>query len=241
MGNPVVTAIFLVLRLGIGLILLRLALKDSRYRNLHWLAACFYLNVLVLFLNGARLMLVSQIVVIMIQICLSMFTHTTFYQNRRSPVAWVIGGLVVGGGGSLYLWQRFPGSGFGGLRLMMVICAANWLWHAFVAHRIWRSLRLDRSIEDWVKARYVMVVTYAIAMAALFLLLIPAGRVPRPVVRWAWPTITMVSVVLQYLAWGMPAVLRRYLNRNYQPSAAAQQAMNMTEEDVLRALEKPAH
>ena len=48
------------------------------------------------------------------------------------------------------------------------------------------------------------------------------------------------TLLLQYLAWGMPGPLRRYLNRDYQPSAAAEQAMNMSEEDVLRALEKQA-
>ena len=96
MGDPVVTAIMMVLRLGIGVILLRLALRGSR--NLHWLAACFYLNFLVLFLRGPDLRVASQAVVVVIQICLAMFTHATFYQNRRSPIAWVIGGILIGGG-----------------------------------------------------------------------------------------------------------------------------------------------
>ena len=58
MGNPVVTAVLLILRLGIGLILLRLALKDPRHRNLHWLAAVFYLNFVNLFLRGSEFLLV---------------------------------------------------------------------------------------------------------------------------------------------------------------------------------------
>jgi hypothetical protein len=234
MGNPVVTAIFVVLRLGIGLILLRLALKDSRHRNLHWLAAVFYLNFVNLFLRDPSFGPSAQILMVVIQICLALFTHTTFYQHRSSPVAWVIAGLVAAGSGSIYLsLQR---RGFWAAQPMQLMCAVNWLWHAFAAWQVWRKLRLDRSIEDWIKARYALVVTYGVIMGALFL--VPVWRIPLPALRWVWPVLVMVALVLQYLAWGMPAVLRRYLNRNYQPSAAAEQALSMTEEDVLRAIEK---
>ena len=59
----------------------------------------------------------------------------------------------------------------------------NWFWHALVAWQIWRRLRLDRSIEDWIKARYVMVVTYAIAMGVA----LPAAVLARRLVRsFAW-------------------------------------------------------
>jgi hypothetical protein len=34
----------------------------------------------------------------------------------------------------------------------------------------------------------------------------------------------MIALVLQYLAWGMPAALRRYLNRNYQPPVVSVEA-----------------
>ena len=178
MGNPVVTAILLVLRLGIGLILLRLAL-DSRYRNLHWLAAVFYLNFLNLFLRGSDLWPASQVLMIVIQICLAMFTHTTFYQHRRSPVVWVIAGLVVAGSASLYLSLRVPS--YGGLQPIALLCALNWFWHALVAWQVWRTLGSDRSVEDWVKMRYVMVVTYAVAMSvALPVADLAQRRTPPP-------------------------------------------------------------
>jgi hypothetical protein len=236
MGNPVMTAVFLVLRLGIGLILLRLALKDSRHRSLHWLAAVFYLNFVNLFLRGPAHPVISLTLTVVIQICLALFTHATFYKNRRSPVVWVIAGLLAAGGASLYLAPQRPA--YTAWDPMRMMSAVNWLWHGLVAWQVWRRLRSDGSIEDWVKARYVMVVTYAAAMAALFLL--PGWRTAWPVVGMAWTATFIVALLLQYLAWGMPAVLRRYLNRNYQPSAAAQQAMSMTEEDVLRALERQA-
>lgn len=237
MGNPVMTAIMMVLRFGIGLILLRLAL-NPRARNLHWLAACFYLNFLVLFLRGPRLAIVSQAVVIVIQICLAMFTHTTFYRDRRSPIRWVIGGLLLGGAVSLYLWE--PGPGNLGMRLIFGICALNWLWHALVAWQVQRKLASDQTIEDWIKARYVMVVAYAAMMSMLFLFpLLPMQGASTAFYRLAFPVTMILSVLLQYLAWGMPGVLRRFLNRNYRAPAAYEQVRGMTEEDVLRALEQP--
>jgi hypothetical protein len=236
MGSPVVTIIMLVLRLGIGVILFRLAL-NPRYRNLHWLAAVFYLNFVNIFLRGPVLWPIAEIVMIVIQICLAMFTHTTFYRHRRSPVAWMIGGLVVAGSTSLYLSLWFPE--YSGPQPMWTMCAVNWFWHALVAWQVWRKLRSDRSVEDWIKARYAMVVTYAVIMGALFVLL-PLWRSSVLLVRMSWPVSMMLALVLQYLAWGMPAVVRRYLNRNYRPSAAAEQALSMTDEDVMHALEDQA-
>jgi hypothetical protein len=233
MRNPVVMDVFLVLRLGIGLLLLRLAL-NPKYRNLHWLAAVFYLNFIALFLRGQALGSAAQALMVVIQICLAMFTHTTFYRHRRSPVGWMIGALIVGGGLSFYRPQH-P-TAYAGLVPMQLMSAANWSWHGLVAWQVWRKLRLDRSIEDWVKTRYVIVVTYALAMAALFLLQV--SRTGVPFLGWVWTATFIVALVLQYLAWGMPAFLRNYLNRNYRPSAATAEARDMTEEEVLRALEK---
>jgi hypothetical protein len=119
---------------------------------------------------------------------------------------------------------------------MRVMSAVNWLWHALVAWQVLRKLRSDRSVEDWVKARYVLVVTYAVVMGALFLL--PGWRSSFTPLRWTWPVIMMVALLLQYLAWGMPAALRRYLNRNYRPVVASEQELVMTDEEIVRALEK---
>ena len=215
MQSPVVMTIFLILRLGIGVLLFRLAL-NPRYRNLHWLAAVFYLNFLNLFLRGPVLGLVAQVVMIVIQICLAMFTHTTFYQRRRSPLPWMVGGLVAAGGTTLYLTTHVPD--YTGPQPMFMMCAVNWFWHALVAWQVWRKLRSDRSIEDWIKTRYALVVTYAIAMGGLFIVTLSPG--PLPFMRIVWPTIFVTALLLQYLAWGMPAPLRRFLNRNYQPPAA---------------------
>ncbi len=238
MGSPVMTAIMMVLRLGIGLILLRLAL-NSRSRNLHWLAACFYLNFLLLFLRGPRLFIIHQATLIVIFICLAMFTHATFYQHRRSPIRWVVGALLLGGGAALYLWQ--PVRGNIGMRLIFGMGALNWAWHGLVALQVWRKLRPDQTIEHWIKARYVMVVAYAALMSLLFLYpLLPMRGGALVFYRWAFPFTIIASVSLQYLAWGMPGVVRRFLNRNYVPPAALQQAQDLTEEDVLRALETQA-
>ncbi len=231
MGSPVFMAITLVLRLGIGVILFRLAL-NPKYRNLHWLAAVFYLNFLNLFLRGPALGQLALVVMVVIQICLALFTHTTFYQHRRSPVAWVIGGLLLAGGGSLYLSRQAPSFAFP--QPMSYMCALNWFWHGLVAWQVWRTLRRDRSVEDWIKVRYVLVVTYAATMGALFLL--PAWRSPLARLPWLWPATFIVALLLQYLAWAMPAALRRYLNRNYRPPLADEHALNMTEEDIEHAL-----
>jgi hypothetical protein len=181
-------------------------------------------------------MIASQSVVIIIQICLAMFTHTTFYQNRRSPIRWVIAGIVLGGAASLYLWIRYPQ--VGGLRVMFLIGAANWFWHAWVAWRAWQKLRRDQAIEDWIKARYALVVAYALLMGVLFVFpLFLMGQATGVYYSWAWPLTVSVSAVLQYLAWGMPDALRRFLNRNYKAPAAFGDMAGMTEEELLRAME----
>lgn len=233
MENTIVTSIMLVLRLGIGLILFRLAL-NPKYRNLHWLAAVFYLNFLNIFLRGSAFAPLSQVVMIVIQICLALFTHTTFYQHRRSPVAWVIGGLVAAGSASLYLSSQAPS--YRALQLMWMMCAVNWFWHALVALQVWRKLRPDHAIEDWIKTRYAMVVVYAAIMGTLFL--VPFGG--SSLGRLTWYGAMMVALVLQYLAWGMPAALRQYLNRGYRTPVGDEQALAMTDEEVMRALEKQA-
>ena len=233
MNSPVVTVILLVLRLGIGVILFRLAL-NPRYRNLHWLAAVFYLNFFNIFVRGSDLAGIAQAIMVVIQICLAMFTHTTFYRNRRSPVGWVIAGLIAAGGATVYLMTQAPA--YRGIQPLYVMCAVNWFWHALAAGQIWGRLRSDRSIEDWIKARYVLVVTYAVVMGALFV--VTVLRTPLPFIRFGYPISMMVALVLQYLAWGMPGPLRRYLNRNYQSPATDAQLLGMTEEDALRAVEK---
>ncbi len=230
MGSPVFTAITLVLRLGIGVILFRLAL-NPRFRNLHWLAAVFYLNFLNVFLRGPGRGQIALVVMIVIQVCLALFTHTTFYQHRRSPVAWVIGGLLTAGGVSLYLSRQAPASTFP--QPMSYMCALNWFWHGLVAWQVGLALRRDRSVEDWIKVRYVLVVTYAVTMGTLFLL--PAWRSPVSL-RWLWPATFVVALLLQYLAWAMPAAVRRYLNRNYRPPLADERALSMTDEDIEHAL-----
>jgi hypothetical protein len=233
MNDPVITAILLILRLGIGVILFRLAL-NPRYRNLHWLAAVFYLNFVNIFVRGSALGPVSQVVMVVIQICLAMFTHTTFHQHRRSPVVWVIAGLVVSGGATLYLTQNVPT--YQGPQPMYVMCAVNWFWHALVALQVWLKLRSDRSIEDWIKTRYALVVTYAVVMGGLFVVIVTRVRLPY----FGFNVIMMVALVLQYLAWAMPAAMRRYLNRNYQPPTVDEKALGMTEEEALRAVEEEA-
>lgn len=87
-------------------------------------------------------------------------------------------------------------------------------------------------------SRYTLVVTYAVIMGALFIL--PYLVRPLPFIGVLWSVAMIVALVLQYLAWGMPAGLRRYLNRNYHPSTSAEQALDMTEKEVLRALGKQA-
>ncbi|MBN2371647.1 MAG: hypothetical protein JXO72_14285 [Vicinamibacteria bacterium] len=233
MDNIYITSMVMILRLGIGVILFRLAL-NPRYHNLHWLAAVFYLNFINLFLRDPALFPLPLILMIVIHICLALFTHTTFYQHRRSPVAWIIGGFVVVG--ALPFFTALGGPLFWGVTPLHLMCAINWFWHALVAWQVWRKLRLDRSIEDWIKVRYTLVVAYATLMGMLFLL--PVWRSSISFVGLIGPVGMMVGLVLQYLAWGMPAALRRHLNRNYRPPVTDATALNVTEDDILRELQK---
>ena len=73
-------------------------------------------------------------------------------------------------------------------------------------------------------------------MSLLFIVpLLPVSPGSMTFYRLVWPLTMMASVVLQYLAWGMPGPLKRYLNRNYHAPAGLQ---GMTEEELLRAMEE---
>ncbi len=111
----------------------------------------------------------------------------------------------------------------------------TFVWFAVVAYQAYRQVSGDRMVEDWVKARYLLVIVGNVLMCAAaldnFITLLTTGKIGAfaPMANIA----LILGVILFFLAWIMPEGFRRCLNRNYQAPAAAA-ALEMSEEEILR-------
>lgn len=216
-----------ILRGIIALALTRVILRRPEMRNLRWLAVVFYGNALTGFFQQTA---IGQAAFILIQAALAMFVHETFYKDRPSPVLVFLFASIFG---------QLPGVialATGGQSSSMSPASPivlNWLWHAVAGYQAYQAISGNRFVEDWVKGRYQMMVGYSLVIA---LPLIVLAFLPKPAPSWTgfiFPTCLIVSIILQYLVWGMPDFFRRWLNRNYQSPVPETEAA-MTEEEIMR-------
>jgi hypothetical protein len=172
------------------------------------------------------------------EIMLVMFIHKTFYQDRKSPylifmfiaVAFLLANIFST---FFAFWSPF-----------------NWIWLIVVANQAYKRVAVNPIVEDWIKARYKLVIAYSlvtlfpplytilwltatVSVPLANLLYSPVGGVVALLVNVGFSTI---GVVLAYLAWVMPESYRRFLNRNYQPPAQDNAETELSEEENIRKL-----
>ena len=216
-----------VLRGIIALALTRVILRRPEMRNLRWLAVVFYGNALT---GLFQMTAIGQAAFIIIQASLAMFVHETFYKDRPSPVLVFVYASIFGllpGVIALLAGEQMPSMSPASPVVL------NWLWHAVAGYQAYKAIADNRFVEDWVKGRYLMMVGYSLVIA---LPLIITSFLPRSAPSWTgliFPTCLIISIILQYLVWGMPEALRRWLNRNYQSPVPETEAA-MTEEEIMR-------
>lgn len=199
--------------------------RRSNLHNLYWLAGLFALAIYSLFTPTSASPLASYPIFHLGYIaghaCLAMFIHTTFYRNRRSPIYIVFGLVVLAFFVDIYaLWVNdlnLAGA-------MTAVGLVNWVWHFLVARSAVEHIKDDPNVEDWVKARYNLMLIYIVLMVLAtiqvvlsttnFFFSLPASLLPVGLM------IILASIILQFLVWVMPESFRKWLNRNQQARTA---------------------
>jgi len=168
-----------------------------------------------------------------------MFIQKTFYQDRKSPFPIFMGlALIVLAADILYAEFLPYHSPF------------NWLWLVWAGYQAYRRIADDQAVDDWIKARYKLVIAYSglSLVAPLWTILFLIAMVVPAVAAFIYaPTNILIAqvgilafvtagIVLQYLAWIMPEKYREWLNRNYQPPAKEAAEADLTEEEIMRQL-----
>ena len=230
--------ILVLARIVIGVSLTRTALRRN-VRNLLWLAAVFYVNGFfnIFYTRAFYNVFLFFIGAIPDQVCLILFIRQTFYRDRQSPWVIFMAITLLGGLAMLLVGLNDPTSG-AIPQIVSVVLACNWLWHTVIAVQAYRVAASDRVVEDWVKARYRLMIAYC----GIGLLLPVLGglnavfEIPRSVSRPIIGLVSIASIVLQYLAWVMPAGYRRWLNRNYQPPVEDEAELALSEEEIMQRL-----
>jgi hypothetical protein len=218
MIRDVIIYIILIARIVIAVRLLWLAARTVR--SLYWLAAVFFVNAAYyvmgtgLFAVDSDVMHLSYTVGLTIaQVLVVMFTHSTFYQGRKSPFPVFLALSLVAGVVDILWWASAASS----ISLISLMVTVNWAWHAVVAYQAYRQVADEKYVEDWVKARYRLMIVYCALLASTGLMfLVYVLPSTSAGIQSLVGLLTLVGVVLQFLVWVMPERFRQYLNRNYQ-------------------------
>jgi len=206
------------LRLAVAIPLF-LTARRNHLTNLYWLSAQFFALVIAVPFSAAGIMSNPWIFwtfISLSEIALIMFIHTTFHQGRASPMpvmmilasVGLIGGLYGNATNNFILsaWSVYP------------IAVLLWGWHGLVAYRDYRHIAREPAAEDWVKARYQLMITYAVldGLSAIGGTLITTELMVATLGSLIVVGINFASVIIQILVWVMPEGFRRWLNRNQQ-------------------------
>ncbi len=110
-----------------------------------------------------------------------------------------------------------------------------WGWQAVLSFMAYRDLRNDRTVEDWVKARYLIWFGYTVMMFVISTRML----LPLPYAQFEYYITTPLVIlagIAQYITWVMPESVRNFLNRNYQPVPMASPAemMAMAEAELAK-------
>ncbi len=234
------TYILLVLVLARWVIAIQLTRVGLRQKlsNLLWLAAVFYITG-----TGDIFYVLSPLTgtvwpwlasIGLGEIALVMFIHLTFYRDRKSPVL-IFMAIAI----AFFVMDAFFAKG------SVYFSPFNWLWLIVAGYQAHKQIAADKAMEDWVKARYKLVVAYSVAamgspiltIVSVMGMFVPAlagwlfSPTIFPVVQLVNLSFTILGIVVEYLAWVMPEGFRRFLNRKYQAPAAVSE---MSEEELMR-------
>lgn len=232
------------IRLIIALVLLQIAAKKNM-PNLRWLAWGFITTVLAIpFTAQPYVPFIDKAIAYVTYLCFAVFVHQTFYRGRRSPFVpfwaastllfvalfWTTGSFMYETTGvafpqNLFLARPpYPGAD-GGVPMgtMELIDSflygsmqlAIWLWQAVAAFQAYRTIAQDKYVDDWIKSRYQLMVTYSCLQSLVGLAMMSRFLVSDAVTEVV-ALLVIVTTVMQYLVWAMPGWYNKWLNRNFR-------------------------
>jgi len=170
------------------------------------------------------------------------FVSDTFYQRRRSAAPWIWGIMVVLSVGALYgvvvspsPYQQHPL-----VALVQVAACVIFGWQGWAGYQAWRGVAKEKTVEDWVKGRYQLVIWYSlcqfVASLSSAVRIVGAGGGTASRLGSAMALVALLAnigmVVLAYLAWAAPQGYYRWLNRNYKSA----EVREMSEEEVMQQM-----
>jgi hypothetical protein len=227
-------------RLWIGLQLF-LTARKSKLINLYWLAGLFFLAIYSVFtpLSGSPLgnYWIFHLGFIAGHFCLAMFIHATFYRGRKSPVAIVLGLIVLAFFADIYALSI---NNLDLAGIMLAVGLVNWIWHFFVAQSAYSAIAADPTVENWIKARYRLMLVYIVLIAFATVHTVAANIanlasfIPSFVVLISLLLI-LGSIILQFLVWVMPERFRLWLNRQQQARPTEDEQRPLSILDVFGA------
>lgn len=208
--------------------------RRNNLPNLFWLSAAFIASAIgVIFvdfgnnplgkLNISKWMINGFI--FFINLILIQFIRTTFYKNKPSPHRIFEGVHLILGVLGFYGLSQSGNDSFSLSPYVASLSISNMLvllWQSVIAVRSLQSISDDDSVEDWVRARYQLIfwhsitgAIYALTNAAWIALSISPGVVAGLMGLVILLT-SIITTILQFLAWVMPEPFRKWLNRNQQ-------------------------
>ena len=134
------TAILLIIltlaRLSIA-VQLFLTARKSKLNNLYWLAGLFAFGIANIFLPTSTSPFANYSLFhsgfIASHFCLAMFIHTTFYRDRKSPIYFMLGLLVLAVMGDIYAFVVTDINLEGIIASVGII---NWSWHLYLVRSL---------------------------------------------------------------------------------------------------------
>ena len=149
-----ITWVLVVARLIIAVQLTRVARRQN-LSNLLWLAAFFYLtglgDIFATLAPVTNLIWPFPLSAGVGEILLVMFIHKTFYRDRKSPfLIFMVLAVLVLVADIFYAFYLPYHSPF------------NWLWLVWVGYQAYKRIASDPTVDDWVKARYKLVIAYSV-------------------------------------------------------------------------------
>lgn len=246
-----ITWILVVARYIIAVQLTRVGLRQ-KLPNLLWLAAFFYItgtgDIFITLSPVTNLLWPFFLAVGVGEVMLVMFIHKTFYQDRKSPyLIFIVIALAILVADMVSLRVN-PEQTY-----LPHYNPFNWLWLIWVGSQAYKKIASNPAVEDWVKARYRLIIAYSLAalvaplysIISIFALVIPSfaawfytgttGPIIQLIAQVGILAFVTIGIVLEYLAWVMPEKYRKWLNRNYQPPVP-----DKAEEEIMRKLKAQA-
>ena len=236
--TDIIIYILILVRLLIAIKLIQMAVH-KKMRNLLWLAIAFYIYA-VFYLFG----LPSIYNLFWLRwnslgiVFIALFTNETFYMDRRSPLKrllvftllCIVTGLCLTLSSNPTSLPALIGGGM--INLANIV---NWGWHGLAARKAYKAIAAEKSVPDWVKARYQLIFVYSLLIPITAVL-----AVSQPL-QITWLSLItglflLVILLIQFLAWVMPEPFRRYLSRNENSENTNQTVEPLSEEEIMQRM-----